>query len=389
MQRLSDPYRLLGVGRDATAVEIKAAHRRLAKRLHPDRAQGDPDAFLAVQDAYELLSDPLRRREWDRRHAPGPVPAGQSPPTARDARARAPERPSRPAQPRAGAARPASARPATEAAAGSGASGETREGPGRRARTARPPDPSAAPDPDPFSRSSGAAWSSASRAFFRRTSADMPSGAANPNTPRWTTPLGATPPPRYAHTNAQPGASAGDTSRPPADAPQGPPGSSDAQAPRGSASAPVPNAPRSPASDGQEAVPPTAADPAWPMLIQRAETGLLAALPLVAIAALAAFDVSGPRGAEIAAVVALIAFWGAFGAAPRAAWVATRGSIGALLGLAAFGLLDFVLPPETPVVTSFLLLAACVGGAYLGSVVLAVHDWPVRRPWLSAPGHQP
>ncbi|MFI5255117.1 MAG: DnaJ domain-containing protein, partial [Candidatus Limnocylindrales bacterium] len=301
MQRLSDPYRLLGVGRDATAVEIKAAHRRLAKRLHPDRAQGDPDAFLAVQDAYELLSDPLRRREWDRRHAPGPVPAGESPRAARDARegrgardagdargareGRDPERPGRPASPRAGATRPAPARPATGSAAGAGASGEAREGPGRQPRTARPPGPSAAPDPDPFSRSSGAAWSSASRAFFRRASADMPSGAANPNTPRWTTPLGATPPPRYASSRAPASASSGDTARTPAGAPQRP---ADASS---QASPPSPLDPA--ASDVRGAVPPTTADPAWPTLIQRAETGLLAALPLVAFGALAAFDQFG------------------------------------------------------------------------------------------------
>src|SRR3972149_2637501 len=74
MQRIPDPYRVLGVGRDATTAEIKAAHRRLAKRFHPDTAAADEPVFLAVQGAYELLKDPLRRAEWDRQHAPGPLP---------------------------------------------------------------------------------------------------------------------------------------------------------------------------------------------------------------------------------------------------------------------------------------------------------------------------
>ncbi|MGH2406587.1 MAG: J domain-containing protein, partial [Candidatus Limnocylindrales bacterium] len=200
MQRISDPYHVLGVGRDATSAEVKAAHRRLAKRLHPDGPQADPNAFLSVQDAYELLSDPLRRTEWDRTHAPGPVRAGESPRSGgRATRARATERPSRPA---AGpASRPPVHRDTDHAArAGAttpGAASADSAGPRPRPHTARPLDAAAGPDPDPFSRSSGAAWSSASRAFFRRASADMPSGAAHPNTPRWTTPLGGTPPPRY------------------------------------------------------------------------------------------------------------------------------------------------------------------------------------------------
>ena len=70
-----DPYRTLGILRGADPDEIKAAHRRLAKRFHPDGSMGDEQRFLAVQEAYQLLSDPLRRREWDRQHAPGPLSA--------------------------------------------------------------------------------------------------------------------------------------------------------------------------------------------------------------------------------------------------------------------------------------------------------------------------
>jgi hypothetical protein len=112
----------------------------------------------------------------------------------------------------------------------------------------------------------------------------------------------------------------------------------------------------------------------------------MAALPLVAVAALAAFDRLGPRGAEVAALVALFGLWAAFFALPRAAWIATRGAVGGLLGLGAFVLLGFLLPPETPVFISFILLALCVGAAYLAGVVLALHDVPMRRPWLPQPG---
>ena len=68
-----DPYRVLGVLRGATPAEINAAHRKLAKRYHPDGESGNEIRFLAVQEAYQLLADPARRAAWDRAHAPGPV----------------------------------------------------------------------------------------------------------------------------------------------------------------------------------------------------------------------------------------------------------------------------------------------------------------------------
>src|SRR5690242_17441477 len=73
----SDPYRELGVTRGASDAEIKKAHRALAKRFHPDASGGDADRFLVVQEAYSLLSDPLRRREWDAKHSPSPVRANE------------------------------------------------------------------------------------------------------------------------------------------------------------------------------------------------------------------------------------------------------------------------------------------------------------------------
>ena len=64
---MTDPYRVLGVAYTATPREIKRAYRRLALRFHPDRS-AYPDArerFEAVQAAYELLSSPERKCEYD------------------------------------------------------------------------------------------------------------------------------------------------------------------------------------------------------------------------------------------------------------------------------------------------------------------------------------
>jgi curved DNA-binding protein CbpA len=66
-----DPYQALGLGADASTADISRAYRRLARALHPDSQPGDAtaaDRFRAISDAYELLSDPARRTDWDRRH---------------------------------------------------------------------------------------------------------------------------------------------------------------------------------------------------------------------------------------------------------------------------------------------------------------------------------
>jgi molecular chaperone DnaJ len=70
-----DYYEVLGVGRDATAQDLKSAYRRIALKCHPDRNPGDHTAeekFKEASEAYEVLSDPEKRARYDRfGHAQG------------------------------------------------------------------------------------------------------------------------------------------------------------------------------------------------------------------------------------------------------------------------------------------------------------------------------
>lgn len=63
-----DPYKILGVNKDASQDEIQKAFRRLAKKLHPDLNPGDKKAeseFKEISRAYDLLGDPAKRKRYD------------------------------------------------------------------------------------------------------------------------------------------------------------------------------------------------------------------------------------------------------------------------------------------------------------------------------------
>jgi DnaJ-class molecular chaperone len=66
---MRDPYSVLGVTRSVSEKELKSAYRKLAKANHPDQNQQDPKAqakFAEISAAYDFLSDPARRAQYDR-----------------------------------------------------------------------------------------------------------------------------------------------------------------------------------------------------------------------------------------------------------------------------------------------------------------------------------
>jgi curved DNA-binding protein CbpA len=74
-----DPYAILGVSRDATPLQVARAHRRLAKRFHPDLHPGEDlsEHMRRVNEAWRILSSASRRTEYDGAHpAAGTPPSG-------------------------------------------------------------------------------------------------------------------------------------------------------------------------------------------------------------------------------------------------------------------------------------------------------------------------
>lgn len=65
MAEKRDYYEVLGVGKDASADEIKKAFRRKAVELHPDKEGGDEAKFKEVNEAYDVLKDPSKKQRYD------------------------------------------------------------------------------------------------------------------------------------------------------------------------------------------------------------------------------------------------------------------------------------------------------------------------------------
>ncbi|MBI2856584.1 MAG: DnaJ domain-containing protein, partial [Chloroflexi bacterium] len=68
MSNQRDYYQVLGVPRSASQEEIRAKFRRLALEYHPDRNRepGAQEKFKEINEAYQVLSDPQKRAEYDR-----------------------------------------------------------------------------------------------------------------------------------------------------------------------------------------------------------------------------------------------------------------------------------------------------------------------------------
>jgi curved DNA-binding protein CbpA len=62
---MQDPYETLGIARDASDADIKAAYRRGCSEAHPDKHGGDGRRMQEINDAYAILSDPARRARFD------------------------------------------------------------------------------------------------------------------------------------------------------------------------------------------------------------------------------------------------------------------------------------------------------------------------------------
>lgn len=65
---MQNPYKVLGVEKNATDAEIKKAYRKLAQETHPDKNPNDKSAeerFKEISAAYEILSDPEKRKQYD------------------------------------------------------------------------------------------------------------------------------------------------------------------------------------------------------------------------------------------------------------------------------------------------------------------------------------
>jgi curved DNA-binding protein len=144
-----DLYKLLQVDSEADPDVIQAAYRRLAQKFHPDLAAGPEAAerMVAINGAWEVLGDPVRRLEYDQQREQARNPSDPSEATG----------PAPAPSPRAGTSRPAAPRrpvtgagmPPPEPISGNWTSGRSNVGGGYDERSMRRPDGHGAAGPPP------------------------------------------------------------------------------------------------------------------------------------------------------------------------------------------------------------------------------------------------
>jgi len=425
MAQTFDPYRALGVRRDATEADVKAAHRKLAKRFHPDAQGGDRDRFLRVQEAYKVLSDPLQRREWDARHAPGPMRADRPSPTQPAARQRTPRRPARPARqpegpsndagqpaapppadaPEQANRRPRSSRAYTWSAADvpwwEEGTSDSRRQPGGK-RPARPgaqpgtsppqppesPSGAAAETPnafDVYNRSSGAAWSMAARAYFRRGDQELPRRGTFQY--QGTQVLTGARARTHAETEGR-RREAEQTRRPP----QAASAAATGQGAFTSASAGISRDAHR-IHQVRQAWRRRTNAASWPSLRERLLYALLAWVPFALLIGYGGALASGcdgtrpgdcPAYLETAQSVSIAFALGLLVALPKAAYVGAMAAIGVMfIGLLVVGLMAFA-GVEVPLTYELsALLVGALAAAYVGSAALVLMRNPTTRPWFT------
>ena len=62
---MKDPYKILGVDKNASVSDIKKSYRKLAKEHHPDKSSGNEEKFKDIANAYDILADPKKKSQYD------------------------------------------------------------------------------------------------------------------------------------------------------------------------------------------------------------------------------------------------------------------------------------------------------------------------------------